>query len=149
MLFGGFTLMLVVAFVGNSGLAAPVVGGDPPLVLYNNGEDHAELYQSAQEKATAQWLASAVPRQRVIYADYFGQLRLDQFTDLRAAVFNDVTPRTIDQYAWIFASTTNVVDHRTWGATNSGLVDIVFPASFLDRYFNVVYSTGSTEVFHR
>jgi hypothetical protein len=74
---------------------------------------------------------------------------LDQFTSLRTAVFNDVTPRTIDRHAWIFASTTNVVDHLTWGATSSGLVNFVFPAQFLDQYFNVVYSTGSTEVFHR
>jgi uncharacterized membrane protein len=148
-LFGGLSLLLLVAFVGNSGLAALVTGGNPPLILYNNGADYAGLYPDAQEKATVQWLAAAVPPQRVIYADYFGQLRLDQFTSLRTAVFNDVTPRTIDQHAWIFASTTNVVDHLTWGATNSGLLEFVFPASFLDEYFNVVYSTGSTEVFHR
>jgi uncharacterized membrane protein len=148
-MFGGFSLMLVVAFMGNSGLAASVVGGDPPLVLYNKGEDYAALYVSTQEKATAQWLAAVVPPQRVIYADNYGQLRLDQFTGLRTTVFNDVTPRTIDQHAWIFASTTNVVDHQTWGLTNSGVLDIAFPASFLDRYFDVVYSTGSTEVFHR
>ena len=148
-MFGGFSLMLVVGFVGNSGLAASVVGGDPPLILNNKGEDYAALYASAQERATAQWLATVVPPQRVIYADNYGQLRLDQFTGLRTAVFNDVTPRTIDQHAWIFASTTNVVDHQTWGLTNSGVLDIAFPASFLDQYFNVVYSTGSTEVFHR
>jgi len=85
----------------------------------------------------------------VIYADNYGQLRLDQFTSLRTTVFNDVTPRTIDHHAWIFASTTNIVVHHTWGLTNSGVLDIAFPASFLDQYFNVVYSTGSTEVFHR
>ena len=103
----------------------------------------------AQEKATAEWLATAVPPQRIVFADYFGQLRLDQFTSLRNAVFNDVTPRTIDRDAWVFASTTNVVNHQTWAATNSGLLDIVFPVQFLDQYFNIVYSTGTTEVFHR
>ena len=149
MLFGGLSLLLLVAFVGSSGLASPVTGGNPPLILYNNGGDYAGFYPDAQEEATAHWLAAAVPPQRVIYADYFGQLRLDQFTNLRTAVFNDVTPRTIDQHSWIFASTTNVVDHLTWGPTNSGLLDLVFPASFLDQYFNVVYSTGSTEIFHR
>ena len=147
--FGSFSLLLLVAFVGNSGLDAPVTGGNPPLILYNHGEDYAGFYPSAQEQATAQWLAAAVPPHRVIYADYFAQLRLDQFTSLRTAVFNDVTPRTIDQHAWIFASTTNVIDHLSWGPTTSGLLDIVFPKQFLDQYFNVVYSTGSTEVFHR
>jgi uncharacterized membrane protein len=146
--FGCFSLMLVIAFLGNSGLAVPLVGGNPPLSLSNKGEDHADIYPSAQEKATAQWLASAMPSQRLIYADYYGQLRLEQFTDLRSAIFIDITPRTIDRNAWIFASTSNTVDHRTWGVTSSGVLDIDFPDAFLDRYFNVVYSTGSTEVFH-
>ena len=96
-LFGGFSLMLVVAFIGNSGLAAPVVGGNPPLILYNSGVDYAKFYPSAQEKATAEWLAAAVPPARVIYADNYGQLRLFQFTGLRNEVFNDITPQTIDR----------------------------------------------------
>ncbi len=71
LLFGGFSLMLVIAFVGNSGLAVPVVGGDPPLILSNKGDDHSAFYPNTQEKATAVWLAHAVPPGRVIYADYY------------------------------------------------------------------------------
>ncbi len=147
--FGSFSLLLLVAFVGNSDLAAPLTGGNPPLILYSKGEDYSAFYPNAQEQTTAQWLATAVPTQRVIYADYFAQLRLDQFTNLRTAVFNDVTPRTIDWHAWVFASTANTVEHRMWEETNSGLLDLVFPSRFLDQYFNIVCSTGSTEVFHR
>jgi uncharacterized membrane protein len=148
-LFGGFSLMLVIAFVGNSGLAVPVVGGDPPLILSNNGEDHAAFYPETQEKVTAAWLAKTVQPSRVIYADYYAQLRLDQFTNLRSGVFVDITPRTIDQHAWVYASTANVVGHRTWGPTSSGVLDIAFPSAFLREYFDVVYSTGATEIFHR
>ena len=50
--FGGFSLLLLIAFVGNSGLDAPVTGGNPPLVLYNKGEDYAAFCATAQEKAT-------------------------------------------------------------------------------------------------
>lgn len=141
--------MLVVAFLGNSGLATPLLGGNAPVSISNNGEDYADLYPTAQEKAAAEWLAAAVPPNRVIYADYYAQLRLDQFTDLRQGVFVDLIPQTIDQHAWVYASTTNVVHHRTWGLTNSGVLDLVFPTQFLDQYFSVVYSTGSTEIFHR
>ena len=148
-LFGGFSLMLLVAFVGNSRVDAPVVGGDPPFLMYNSGADYASYYPSKQEEATAQWLAAVLPRQHLIYADYYGQLRLDQFTSLRTAVFNDLTPRTIAGHAWIFASTTNIVRHLTWGMSSSGVLEIAFPAIFLDQYFNVVYSTGTTAVFHR
>jgi len=148
-LFGAFSLLLLIAFVGNSGLAVPVIGGNPPFVLSNKGEDYIDLYPTAQEKATAGWLAAAVPAHRVISADYFGQLRLDQFTSLRTAVYTDITPRTIDSHAWVFASTTNILRDRTWGLTSSGVLDIEFPSQFLQQYFDVVYSTGSTEVFHR
>ena len=148
-LFGAFSLILVIAFVGNSGLANPIVGGDPPLILYNKGEDYADFYPSAQEETTAQWLAAVVPRNRLIFADYYAQLRLDQFTNLRFAVFDAVTPRTIDRHGWVYASTANIVGHLSWGVTNSGVIDIAFPASFLDKYFDVVYSTGTTDVFHR
>jgi len=148
-LFCGFALILVVAFVGNSGITEPITGGDPPFILYNYGEDYSRIYPSAQEKASAQWLAAAVPPHRFIYADDYGQLRLYQFTGLRSGVFNDVTPLTIDHHAWIFASTSNVVGHRTWGLTSLTELDLAYPRAFLNQYFNIVYSNGSTEVFHR
>ena len=145
----GFALALAVAFLGNSGLSAPLVGGGPPFVLYNAGEDFNRLDVSAQEQASAEWLAAAVPRRRVVYADNYGVLRLDEFTGLNQAVFTAITPRTLDQHAWVYATRSNVEGHLTWGQTSHGQLDVAFPASFLDDEFDVVYSSGSTEVFHR
>jgi uncharacterized membrane protein len=147
-IFSGFGLLLAIAFVGNSGLATSITGASS-LALANSGEDYNRFFPDSQERAAAQWLASAVPTQRVIYADVYAQLRLNQFTGLRRAVFNDVTPRTIDQHAWVYASRANIVDNLSWGVTDFGELDITFPKAFLDEYFNVVYSTGTTEIFHR
>lgn len=144
-----YGLMLVVALFGNSGLGVIAVGGDPPVSLSNSGEDYARFFVSPQEAETAQWLARAVPASRVIYADDYGQLILAEFTQLHRGIFNDITPLTIDQHTWVFGSTQNVKGDRTWGVTSRGSLDIIFPTSFLDEYFNIVFSTGSTEVFHR
>ena len=145
----GFALALAVAFLANSGLSAPLVGGGPPFVLYNAGEDFNRLDVSAPEQAAAEWLASAVPAKRVVYADNYGVLRLDEFTPLNQAVFTAITPRTLDQHAWVYATRSNVVGHLTWGQTSHGQLDVAFPASFLADEYDVVYSSGTTEVFHR
>ena len=148
-LFVLFAMALLVSFVVNSGLKSPLVGGGRTLDLYNSGEDYSRLYVTQPEAATAKWLAASVPRERVIYADDYATLRLDQFTGMRRGIFAALTPRTIDQFAWVYASRSNTVVHRTWGDTSSGPIDIAFPSAFLDNYFNTVYSTGTTEVFHR
>ena len=148
MLYGGFAAVLALAYIGNSDVSAPLTGGNPPIILYNSGEDYSRLYVTPQEQTAAQWLAHAVPKVRVIYADDYGQLQLDQFTDLRTAVFTDITPGTLDEHAWVYASRTNIVDGLTWGDTSAGELEFKFPKKFLDTYFDVVYSTGTTEVLH-
>ena len=45
-------------------------------------------------------------------------------------------------------SRTNIVNGLTWGDTSAGELEFKFPKKFLDTYFDVVYSTGTTEVFH-
>ena len=138
----------MVSYVGNTDVVAPLIGGNAPFLLYNQGEDYNRLFVTPQEEATAEWLASVVPSRRVIYADTYGALRLDQFTDLRRAVFSALAPQTIDHEAWVYASTTNVVRGRTWAVSNAGL-PLAFSTSFLSTYFDTVYSTGTSEVFHR
>ena len=70
--FGGFSLVLLVAFVGNSGLDAPVTGGNPPLILYNKGQDYAAFYPERAGKgdSTVVGRRSATPA-----GDLRGRLR--------------------------------------------------------------------------
>jgi uncharacterized membrane protein len=144
-----FAAALGLSFAVSSGLAGAVDGGGPALVLYNAGEDYDRLYVTPPEQATSAWLAANTAPGRIVYADNYGALQLREFTGLQNSVFTAVTPRTIDRFAWVYASRSNVVLGRTWGETTSGELDLAFPSAFLNRYFDVVYSTGTTEVFHR
>ncbi|MGB9112912.1 MAG: hypothetical protein WCF24_09330, partial [Acidimicrobiales bacterium] len=149
LLLCSFGAALGLSFAISSGLADAVDGGGPAFVLYNKGEDFDRLYTTPSEQATATWLAANAPANRVVYADNYASLQLREFTGMERAVFTAVTPLTIDQHAWVYASRTNIVLGRTWGGTSSGELDLAFPTAFLNRYFDAVYSTGTTAVYHR
>ena len=68
-------------------------------------------------------------------------------TDLR--VISDLTPLTLNQHAWVYASRTNIIDHTAEVLFNNSRVTYSFPAAFLDANYDVVYTNGSSEVFHR
>ena len=145
-----FGVVLALAFIYNSGLSVPIVGGDPSLLLDNHSEDYSRLYVTAQEKATVHFISATVPGTDVIYADNYGALSLEQFSSRRRGVFTVISPETLDRHAWVYATTANLVGRRTWGLVSTeGPVEYQFPASFLNDNFNVVFSTGTTEVLHR
>ena len=77
------------------------------------------------------------------------QLPLIAMTGIGRGLMLDVTPMTLDQHAWVYASTTNVVDGRGRAQFNGDDVVYVFPSRFLRDNYNLVYADGSSEVFHR
>jgi hypothetical protein len=65
-------------------------------------------------------------------------------------LYNDVTPLTINQHAWIYADRSNVIDGRARALfDNQNTVIYIFSADFLNANYDLVYSDGSSEVFHR
>jgi uncharacterized membrane protein len=142
--------LIGVIFMGNSGLTNAIVGGDLDTNLANSGEDFERFYVSAPELASASWLAAEVRAGQLVYADEYGRLRLAAVTGLTHGVLTDITPLTLNKHAWVYASRTNVVNHSaraTFG--NSDYVIYAFPSAFLDQNYNLVYTDGSSEVFHR
>jgi uncharacterized membrane protein len=147
-----FNALLLAAFIINqAGLLGAVIGGGTPTNLANSGEDYERFFRTAQEVAAATWLGSEVRSGQLVYADTYAQLPLDAMTpSLGLSANENVTPLTIDQNSWVFASTANIVDRRARvDFDNNYLVTYAFPAKFLDRNFNIVYSDGASEVFHR
>jgi hypothetical protein len=61
----------------------------------------------------------------------------------------DITPQTLDQRAWIYASRTNTVNGRARSLLANRLAVYAFPATFIDEHYDLVYTNGSSEVFHR
>ena len=144
---------LTVIFIGASGLANLVVGGGTlnggtPLSLANSGEDFNRYYFTAPELASSRWLGEAAQPGQFVYADHYAQLRLFALHN-NLTLTGDVTPLTLNQHAWVYASRTNVIDHTAEVLFDNSLVTYRFPASFLNANYDLVYTNGSSEVFHR
>jgi uncharacterized membrane protein len=140
-------LVLGVMLFNSSGLRAYAAGGDPPTNLNDRGEDVERFYLTAPELASARW-ASGTPHGSLLYADRYGQLRILAATGRSAGVLNDITPRTLDRHAWVYASRTNHVGRRTRGQIGLSYAVYGWPR-LLDERFAVVYTNGTSAVYHR
>lgn len=140
---------LAVMFISGSGLAGAALGGGTATNLANSGEDYERFYMTTPELAAAQWVGAVVPPGQLVYADRYAQLPLIAMTGIGRGLMLDVTPMTLDQHAWVYASTTNVVDGRGRAQFNGDDVVYEFPSRFLRDNYNLVYTDGSSEVFHR
>lgn len=145
-----FNVLFLGAFLINTtGILGAVLGGGTATNLANSGEDYERFAKSAQEVAAASWLGSEVRPGQLVYADRYAQLPLGAVTSLGSSPNENVTPLTIDQNAWVYASTSNIVDGRARVEFDGYLVTYAFPVKFLDNNFDIVYSDGASEVFHR
>jgi uncharacterized membrane protein len=140
---------LVVLLVNNSGLAGAVLGGGTAINLANSGEDFERYDMTAPELTSASWLGEHATPGQLVYADRYAQLPLNAMIGTPKAMVSDVTPLTLDQHAWVYASTTNIIDGRARALFNNQFVTYVFPLRFLDGNYDTVYTNGSSEVFHR
>lgn len=141
---------LAVILVNTSYLTGAVLGGGTSANLTNSGPAFEYFDITAPELASAQWLGAAVERGQLVYADEYGQLRLAATTGIQKGLLLDITPQTLDQNAWVYASRTNVVNGRAFALYNEDLfASYAFPSNFLDVNYDLVYTNGSSEVFHR
>jgi hypothetical protein len=68
---------------------------------------------------------------------------------MQQGLFVDLTPLTVNQSAWVYASNANIVDGRAFALYNEHIASFAFPAEFFSANFNLVYTDGTSEVFHR
>ena len=140
---------LAIFLAESSGLTNFALGAGTATNLANSFDDYQEFYMTTQEIASASWVTEEAPPGQLIYADRYGQLRLDIVAGDRTGVLGDITPQTLDQQAWVYASRPNTVDNIT--RSNGPGYDAIyaFPKRFLDSNFDTVYTNGTSEVFHR
>ena len=142
-------LCLAVLLVNTSYLAGAALGGGTSANLANSGSAYEYFVASTPELASAEWLGKAVEPGQLVYADEYAQLPLAATTGIQNGLILDVTPATIDSQAWVYASPTNVIDGRAFALYNDHLATYYFPFDFLNDNFDLVYTNGSSEVFHR
>jgi uncharacterized membrane protein len=142
-------LSLALLFATNSGLAGAVLGGGTATNLANSGEDFERYQMTNAELSSASWLGAHASKNQLIYADRYAQLPLVAMIGLPRALLPDITPMTLDQHAWVYASTTNVIQGRARVLFGGRFVTYRFPLAFLKANYDTVYTDGSSEVFHR
>jgi uncharacterized membrane protein len=140
---------LAVFLVGSAGLSGAVLGGGTATNLANSGVDYEDFYMTTPELSAAAWLTRAAPPGQLVYADEYGQLRLEAAGRKQSGLFGAVTPLTLDQYAWVYASRTNVIDKLARTTLRNDSATYAFPFYFLNQNYDVVFTDGSSEVFHR
>jgi uncharacterized membrane protein len=140
---------LAVVFVNTTYLVGAVLGGVTSVNLANSGAAYEYFYTTAPEMASARWLGNIVHPGQLVYSDEYGQVPLAAGTDIQQGLFADLTPRTLDQHAWIYADQSDVIDGRAFAVYKNQLATYVFPSAYLETHYNLVYTNGSSEVFHR
>jgi uncharacterized membrane protein len=140
---------LTVFIINTSGLSNAVLGGETRTNLANSGEDFQRFVMTKPELASADWLGNQVHPGQLVYADYYAQLPLIAMTGIGQGLIIDVTPLTINQSAWIYTDRANIVDRRGQAFFDNDRVTYIYPMDFLNSNFNIVYTNGSSEVFHR
>lgn len=139
----------VLFFAGSSGIAGAAFGGGTASNLANSGNDYEEFVKTTPDLVAAAWVNRAARPNQLIYADNYGELLLDTVASGRPAIFDAITPETIDQHAWVYATSTNIKDNITRALTGNNAATYAFPKRFLSSNFNLVYTNGNSEVFHR
>jgi uncharacterized membrane protein len=143
------TICLAVVLVSTSYLVGAVLGGGTSANLSNSGPAFEFFDATTPELASAQWLGEFIKPGQIVYADEYGQLPLTAVTGIQNGLLLDLTPQTINQQAWVYASRTNVINGRAFALFDDSFATYAFPARFLTDNYDLVYTDGSSEVFHR
>jgi len=139
---------LMVVFASSSGLAALVGGGEIPANLKNGGDAAERFAVTDAEVATAEWLASHREPDSIVYTDRYGKLRIWAGTAIPDdSIIDALTPATLDEGAYVYASEANVGAGRARGAIGQDYAVYEFPSAFLDATKATVFSTASTRIY--
>jgi hypothetical protein len=140
---------LLVLVAGATGLGTLVFGGNAPGAL--SGKDvNAEDYSvTTSEQATAVWLRVNVHSPEAVQSDLFGHLVLLSEPGTYD-LLDEVMPEEVDVGSYIYLSTINLNDHLSQAEDLSGNYATTYRSTtaFFNRNFYVVYSNGSTRVYH-
>ena len=135
-------------FLGTSGLSGIIFGGGTASNLANSGSDYQEFVKSTPDLAAAAWVNQSAAPGQLIYADDYAGLLLNTVAGNRSGVFDGIAPETLDQHAWVYATSTNLKDNIVNAVLGNESASYAFPTSFLTSNFDLVYTNGSSEVFH-
>jgi uncharacterized membrane protein len=132
-----------------TGLGTWIFGGYPPGSLTGQGLNALQFTVSTTEYATANWIRDHTNSQDNVQTDLFGQLVMLSVPG-KYNLVNEIVPPDVDVESYVYLSTANLQNRETIAETVDGEYSTQYQStlSFFDRNFSVVYSTGSTRVYH-
>ena len=132
-----------------TGLGVLIFGGTPPASLSAQGTNVQYFTVTTSELATAVWIRNNVSPKSVVQTDEYGQLVLTS-EPAPYDLVDEIVPTEVGRGSFIYLSTTNLVDGITRVTAAGGNIFATFrtTTSFFNQNFNVVYSTGTTRVYH-
>lgn len=140
---------LAVLIVNACGLVSTLTGSGQSVALANQGEDYERFYVYEREITSSSWLGEHARPGELVYADRYGSLRYLLTTGRGSGLMQALTPRTIDQHAWVYASAVNGGSGRTRAYLDGKSIQHEFPFPFLADNYNQVYSNGESSIYHR
>jgi uncharacterized membrane protein len=140
---------LMIVFFNSTYLVSVVFGGQTSVNLANSGPAFEYFYTTQPEIASAQWLGKNIQPGQLVYSDEYGQVPIAATISIQQGLLPDLTPLTLNQNAWVYASRSNTVNRRAFALYRNHLATYAFPYDFLVSHYNLVYTNGSSEVFHR
>lgn len=140
---------LGIYLIGTTGFGSAFLGGGTAGNLANSYTDYQRFVVNTQDLAAGAWVLKEAAPGQIIQTDRYGELRLATMAAQRSGILGDIAPQVLDQNAWVYATRENVVDNIVQSETGIYTGTYQFPKSFLDSNFNLVYTNGPSEVFHR
>ena len=141
----GAAVGLLLLGVYSTGLADQL-GNGGSVLFDNSGAGYNAFYMTDQEMAASKWLVNATGPRRLIWTDEYGQLRIWAGTAFTGGPLTDLTPATIDQGAWVFATGYNIAGWA-YGSVDDKTTTYHFPTNFLEHTKNLVYSSPGARVY--
>ncbi len=140
--------LTVILVMSSTLVIIPLIGGSPTYTMSTIGEDAQRFIVYSPEIAGATWLREHTTDKMLVEADRFGSVALLAVPP-PASVMSQIAPQGIARFAWVYTTpTNNILGTARGGASTFAVATIKFPAPFFNNNLYLVYSNGSTRVYH-
>lgn len=148
-LLGVGALVVAALIISAYGLGDLFFGGETPGSVTAKDVQAEEFAVSTPELATAVWLRNNVRSPNVVQSDFVGQVILLSKPGSYGLV-TEIVPPEVDRTAYIYLSPLNLAGDLTQVQAPNAPYQIAYRSTigFFNKNFYIVYSTGSTRVYH-
>jgi uncharacterized membrane protein len=140
-------LLLFSFFLFSSGVIYQVIGGSSTLSFNNFGDNYNKYYINSEESASSFWMINNYNPDTTIYADIFGQLRLQRIAKDKFIFRELYPPSIISINSYIYFSKTNTQELSFSKYKIDTFFTYNLPTEFFKNNKNEIYTNGGSKIF--